>query len=327
MQIQSYLLLKTLPPALQIFWRPMLLISLAVHGIFLALPMPPESKSEPPPPKKEAVKITQLLAPPSSPAPQPSVKPLQPTPQSTPQPSLQRTTPPPQPKVASPPPVPIPKPTPKPEPPKEEEVSQKQPKEKAEETSKKQPKEQEKPKQEQKEPQTNPQPEEEKPPQKQQQDNQAEQQPQEDIQKDNSAAVAEAGKGLLEELRPRILDRLAQSTNDPSAMREYLDTLPYGFVKSEQQPYFFEGEDELKKEALAFLAIPQTNPQGAYDDYLKPVVEEELGFKIDELGESYGGANLYKAENEAKVEFYMNIVKLTGTGAFVVIWPKDPRTN
>lgn len=108
-------------------------------------------------------------------------------------------------------------------------------------------------------------------------------------------------------------------------MREYLDTLPYDFIKPEQQPYFFEGEGKLKNEALAFLAIPQTNPQGAYEDYFKPVLGEELGFKVESLGQAYGQADLYKAHNEAQVEFYMSIVKPTGSGAFVVIWPKDPR--
>jgi hypothetical protein len=338
-----YLQLKNWPPTLQVWFRPMLLISLGFHALLLTLPMPQQPKSEALPPKKaEKVKITTLLAPASAPSPKASPKPslnaLQPTPKPTPK----RVIPPPQQRVISPPPVPIPKQTPKPEPPKEDEQPTKPPKQ--EEQPKKQPKEEEQSKQQQEpdnqpqkqpkegeqskqqqEPDNQPQKqpkEEEQPKQQQEFDNQPEKQPKED----NSAAVAEAGQGLLEELRPRILDRLAQSTNDPDAMREYLDTLPYDFIKPEQQPYFFEGEGKLKKGALAFLAIPQTNPQGAYEDYFKPVLGEELGFKVESLGQAYGQADLYKAHNEAQVEFYMSIVKPTGSGAFVVIWPKDPRS-
>lgn len=316
-----YLQLKNLPPSLQAWFRPMLLISLGFHGLLLTLPMPQQPKLEPLPPKKaEKVKITTLLAA-SSPSPKASPKPFLNALQPTPKPTPKRVIPPPQQRVTSPPPVPIPKQTPKPEPPKEEEQPKKQSKQ--EEQPKKQAQEEEKPKQQQ-EPDNQPekQPKEEEKSKQQESDNQPEKQ----LQEDNSAAVAEAGQGLLEELRPRILDRLAQSTNDPDAMREYLETLPYDFIKPEQQPYFFEGEGKLKKEALAFLAIPQTNPQGAYDDYFKPVLGEELGFKVESLGQTYGQADLYKAHNEAKVEFYMSIVKPTGSGAFVVIWPKDPRS-
>ncbi len=57
-------LLKNLPTPVQIVWRPMLLISLVLHGIVLILPVPSTwEKSEP----EEQVKVTQLPSLSSSP--------------------------------------------------------------------------------------------------------------------------------------------------------------------------------------------------------------------------------------------------------------------
>lgn len=76
---QSYFL-KNLPMPLQMLWRPMLIISLGLHGLFLAVPMPPKAKPQLPKKEPEKVKITQL--PTTSASPQPAIKP---TPKPTPQ--------------------------------------------------------------------------------------------------------------------------------------------------------------------------------------------------------------------------------------------------
>jgi len=68
---QSYFL-KNLPAPLQFWVRPMLLISLGLHGILMATPMPSQRKPEAPKKEPEKVKITQLPTTSSSPAPKPS---------------------------------------------------------------------------------------------------------------------------------------------------------------------------------------------------------------------------------------------------------------
>jgi len=69
---QSYLL-KNLPAPLQPWVRPMLLVSITLHGLLLAIPMPPKPKPEAPKKEPEQVKITQI--PTIPPAPRPSVRP------------------------------------------------------------------------------------------------------------------------------------------------------------------------------------------------------------------------------------------------------------
>jgi len=64
---QSYFV-KNLPAPLQFWVRPMLLISLGLHGLLLAVPMPSKHKPEPTKKESEKVKITQLPTIPSSPA-------------------------------------------------------------------------------------------------------------------------------------------------------------------------------------------------------------------------------------------------------------------
>ena len=74
---QSYFV-KNLPAPLQLWVRPMLLISLGLHGLLLAVPMPSKHKPEPTKKEPEKVKITQLPTTPSSPvktAPKVSPKP------------------------------------------------------------------------------------------------------------------------------------------------------------------------------------------------------------------------------------------------------------
>lgn len=59
--------LKNSPNHLQALIRPMLLISLTLHGLFLLMPMP-EEKAKSVPKKEKTVKVTQLALPPSKPA-------------------------------------------------------------------------------------------------------------------------------------------------------------------------------------------------------------------------------------------------------------------
>ncbi len=81
---QSYFQ-KNLPASLQFWVRPMLLLSLGLHGVLLALPLPSEKKPAPPAKKEpEKIKITQL--PTTPPAPNASPRPVvRATPRPTPQ--------------------------------------------------------------------------------------------------------------------------------------------------------------------------------------------------------------------------------------------------
>jgi len=79
-------LLKNLPAPARMLFRPMLMMSLVLHGAVLMLPIPSDLDKPKPPKKQEQVKITQLPRTRSSPklSPQSSSKP---NPQSTPEPS------------------------------------------------------------------------------------------------------------------------------------------------------------------------------------------------------------------------------------------------
>ena len=254
-------------------WRPMLLVSVAVHAGLLTLPLPSETESQPEPEPEETVKITSLVAPESSPEPAPA-------PPQAAQPPEQTATPAPQPTV---PPIPQldlelpPEDEPIPEVPPEESVPEEMPSEQA-----------------------------------------AVPTPQ--------SSAAPPGANLVEALRPRILERLAKSSNDLQEMENFLDSFPTESMKAEQTSSFFVG-NQLKEGAIASVAIPQTNAVGAYTDYLEPVLTNQLGFSLEPL-QPYGGADLYKAQNAEGVEFYMSLVKLKlGSGAFVVFWQSDPRTS
>lgn len=74
MEKQFYRLRKNLLPALRVFYRPALLISLGLHGLILMSPISQEPKSTKPV-KLEKVKITNLLASSSKPSGQPASKP------------------------------------------------------------------------------------------------------------------------------------------------------------------------------------------------------------------------------------------------------------
>jgi hypothetical protein len=71
---QSYFL-KNLPTPLHFWVRPMLLLSLGLHGLFLAIPIAYEKKPVPIKKEPEKVKITQLPTTPASPTPRLAVKP------------------------------------------------------------------------------------------------------------------------------------------------------------------------------------------------------------------------------------------------------------
>ncbi len=68
------------------FLQPMLLISVELHGVLLAIPVPPDSDAEPEISDDEPVTITTLVAPSKPPA-TPS---LEPTPTPSPQATTQR---------------------------------------------------------------------------------------------------------------------------------------------------------------------------------------------------------------------------------------------
>lgn len=125
---QSYFQ-KNLPKPLQFWVRPMLLLSLGLHGLFLAIPIPSEKKPVPTKKEPDKIKITQL--PTTPPAPNPSPRPvIRPTPKPTPQlrpsirqrasdippippltKSIPRSQPQPTPKQTPPPPTPTPTPS------------------------------------------------------------------------------------------------------------------------------------------------------------------------------------------------------------------------
>jgi hypothetical protein len=60
MNINQPYFFKNFPAPLQTFWRPMLLISLGLHGILLGVPIQSQHKPEPLKKEPEKVKITQL---------------------------------------------------------------------------------------------------------------------------------------------------------------------------------------------------------------------------------------------------------------------------
>jgi hypothetical protein len=84
--------LKNLPTPLQFWIRPMLLISLALHGLLLVLPMPSEKKPIPAKKEPQKVKITQLptTPPASNPSPRATPKPIPQIRQPQPTPIRQR---------------------------------------------------------------------------------------------------------------------------------------------------------------------------------------------------------------------------------------------
>lgn len=285
---------ENLSPALQFWLRPMLLMlfaSLGLHALLLGLPLrtEPKPEEEPEPEPTETVEITSLIAEPSSPSsPKPSPAPKTPPPQPTP-PQLQ---PPPPPRPRQRPPIvqtPREKRAPEPTP------AQQQPTPSPQLSPQPSP-----------EPltQTTPTPS-----------------------PDNSAATAAAGSGLLDELYKRVYRDLTEnSTNTPEAVEASLKGLPYEQIEAEKRSYFFTEPTQLKPEVIGSLGITQRTPSTAYDKYIQPILTNELGFDVNFVSR-YGEADLFKAENDNRIEFYMSLVPYGSFGSqtFVVIWPKDPR--
>lgn len=102
---QLYLQEKNLPSGLRVLYRPMLLISLGLHGLLLMIPILSEPKKPDPPKKEDTVKISDLLAPPP-----------QPSPTTSPKPTPKKSAPIPQRRVVLRPPAPSPRPNPIPTP-------------------------------------------------------------------------------------------------------------------------------------------------------------------------------------------------------------------
>jgi len=316
---QSSLHSTSLSPGLQRFFRPMLVISLGLHTIFLFTPLSSQPQLEPEPsPEEETVNITSLVAPPpqASPkpypkaTPKPSPKQVSPTP---PPPSPKKVAPPPPPKSAPPPPPPPiekskPKPLEEPELPEEEkQLEEPEPLEEEKQPEEPEPLEEEK------------QPEEPEPP---------EPEAGEPEDADPVATAQESGSALMTELRTRVRAKLAgdERVNSSATIEDFFDALPYSEI--DQRDYFFQTEDQLKDGAIGSLGITQTNPGLSYVDYVEPVLQGQLGFEIDQIFEGYGDEEFYKAYNDQGVEFYMSLVGvgLGSSQTFVVIWATDPRT-
>ncbi|ACB50512.1 conserved hypothetical protein [Crocosphaera subtropica ATCC 51142] len=291
-------------------FRPMFFLSLIFHIGFLRLPLPssPELKENKTEEIEEKVEITRLIPP--SPQPSPATPKTSPKVKSTPTPTPIQSPP----KVRQPPrqpprqiprittPSPIPQSTPTPKKTPLEINPEPTPSPTPKQTSTPTPTPTPTPNQELIENDVN--------------------------NTDNQNEIAsEAGSSLLEELRPRILKRLEESSNDLDAMEEYIDTLPIQFIREEHTSYFLTEEQQLKSGTLGFLTIPQTSPYGAYFDYIEPVVKNELGFEINQLEEQYGDSLLYEAKNSSDITFYMSIVKLKGSGALLVLWIDNPQIS
>ena len=320
----SSFLSKKLSPALQVFYRPMLVISLGLHSLFLLAPISSEPKPEPEPTQKEeSVKISSLVAPSSEPTPKaspkttPTPKATKPTPETAPKKLV--STPQPQ---SAPPPLTLPVQKVKQEQPQEPKQLEKEKQE--EQLQEKQQAQNQKEEQPPEDNQTN-----KEPPEDNQKELQEDNQTDEQLQNDNLAQVENSGRGLLQELSPRIRkDLVENSSNSPETIDEVLRSKPYSEIAAGQREYFFQGEGELKEGSIGSLGISQRNPTTSYYNYIQPVLTNELGFEIEELGKEYGNAELYKAKNAENVEFYMSLVPFGSfdSQTFVVIWAKDPRT-
>ncbi|HBY77317.1 MAG TPA: hypothetical protein DEG47_10035 [Cyanobacteria bacterium UBA11148] len=272
----------------------MLLISIVFHGLLLAFQVPsqpePKPESEPSPVNREPVKITSLVGSKLLPKSVPKV--------SKPQPKL---------------------------PPKRVPLSSRQseplPPIKPQEEEKEEPQQQENQTEEKPQEETNfdePQPEDKKTDESQSDDKKTEEQ-----EEDKSQAGVEAGAGLLGELRARIKAKLVEAGKDTEEnIENTLDSKP-----EEVGSDFLVGSDQLKEGAVGSLTT-RGNPNSVYDEYIEPVLRQELGFQVEELTDLYGGASLYKAQNEQGIEFYMSLVKVGfgGSQTFVVIWGNDPRS-
>jgi hypothetical protein len=298
----KYLLHLVKKTALGLWSQPismlMLVVSLVLHGVLLALPMPPEAKPEPEEEKEEeVVKITSFVAASPSPAstpkspPKPPQEESQPQPQSQPQPDFR-----PQPQVQlsrqinpdpnptldeSPPQESVPEGSPSNEPPSNQPLSNQPP---------------------------------------------SNQPPPSLV-----GASAEEIEAFLALLRSKILESFAA---DPSAigatggaaediaeLEDYLYSLPFEQLAVDSTP--FGSGEQLNQGSLGSLALPRVNLTNAREK-VEAVLNEVEFSQIEEFGE-YGGAALLKAQNELGAELYVSLVKQKlGSGVFVVLWPQDP---
>jgi hypothetical protein len=315
--VQKFLpLLQQKSQVLRHLWKPMLLVGIGLHVLILNLPhtspapeIAPEeildeeltitslvSTGKPKPksdkPKAEAKEKEEKEDKPakSKPKPEPEEaddKPAKSKPEpEEPEPKLERAAPPPPEREAPPPPPPeeLEKEEPPPEEPEKEEPEK-------EELEKKEPPPEE--------------PEKKEPP------------PEEP-----EGDPTEAGTGVIAAIRPKVLAKVMESSNEPAAVQAFIDSIPIDLVASSQRPNFFDGND-LKAESLGSLAIQQSSPSSTFADYIEPALNSAGVENIEPL-EDYGGAKLYRAK-AGNVEFYISLVKLGGGGStLVIVWGKNP---
>jgi hypothetical protein len=132
----------------------------------------------------------------------------------------------------------------------------------------------------------------------------------------------EAGTGVIDALRPKVLARVLQGSNDPAAAEAFMNSIPIELVASGQRPNFFDGSG-LKAGSLGSLAIQQSSPSSTFADYIEPALLSAGVEDIEPL-DDYGGADLYLAK-VGNVEFYISLVKLGGgSSTLAIVWEKNP---
>ncbi len=133
---------------------------------------------------------------------------------------------------------------------------------------------------------------------------------------------------VVKDLRDRIQTKLLASENSDSVVvNKFINSLPVAEVAKDNAPYFFEGE-ALKEGIRGSVGIAETDVKIAYEQYIEPILNKQLGFDLEEISDGYGGEKLYKAQDAEGVELYLSLVGVgipSPTQTFVVIWEKDPR--
>lgn len=140
-------------------------------------------------------------------------------------------------------------------------------------------------------------------------------------------AAGDAGKSgndLISTLSTQLLTNLlASGTNDEQSLKAYMTSIPSEFISEDKLPAFIGPDGHLTAAALGSIAIPQMSARNAYESFIEPILTQNMGFKIKPVS-PYGNSDLYEADNGAGVKFFFSMVKLTGSGAFLVIWEKQP---
>ncbi len=261
----------------------------------------PKPKSDKPKPEAKEKEDKPAKAKPKSEPEEADDKPAKSKPKPKPEeaePKLERAAPPPPPEREAPPPPPPDEPAAEEPPPEEEEPEKKEPPPEEEEPEKEEP--------EKKEPPPEEEPEKKEPP------------PEEEPEGDPT----EAGTGVIAALRPKVLAKVLESSNDPAAAQAFMDSLPIDLVASGQRSNFFDGS-ALKAGSLGSLAIQQSSPSNTYANYIEPALQSAGVEDIEQL-EDYGGADLYRAK-AGNVEFYISLVKLGGgSSTLAIVWEKNP---